>query len=108
MFTRLIEKHVEEALLDTPVVFIMGPQQSGKTTVVKHLINHAWRYITFDDVTQPNLAQSDPVGFIRNLPQNAPVVLDEVQRLLELFVSIKQAVDEHRKPGRFLSAFMIQ
>lgn len=102
MFNRFIQSRVCEALQDTPVVFIMGPRQSGKTTVVKHIINHDWRYITFDDVTQLTLAQADPVGFIRNLPQSKPVVLDEVQRLPELFVSIKQAVDEVRTPGRFL------
>ena len=102
MFKRLIERQVREALLDTPVVFIMGPRQSGKTTVVKHITDNDWRYITFDDVTQLNLAVSDPVGFIRNLPQDKPVVLDEVQRLPELFVSIKQVVDENRRPGRFL------
>jgi len=41
------------------------------------------------------------VGFIRNLPPSR-IALDEVQRLPELFVSIKQAVDEQRTPGRFL------
>lgn len=102
MFKRFIESNVREALLDTPVVFIMGPRQSGKTTVVKHIIDINWVYITFDDVTQLHLAQSDPIGFIRNLPEGKSIVLDEVQRLPELFVSIKQAVDENRKPGRFL------
>ncbi|MDF1827324.1 MAG: ATP-binding protein [Legionellaceae bacterium] len=102
MFKRFIESNVREALLDTPVVFIMGPRQSGKTTVVKHIIDLNWVYITFDDVTQLHLAQSDPIGFIRNLPEGKSIVLDEVQRLPELFVSIKQAVDENRRPGRFL------
>ena len=41
------------------------------------------------------------MGFIRNLPPTR-IALDEVQRLPELFVSIKQAVDEQRTPGRFL------
>ncbi len=102
MFKRLIESNIREALLDTPVVFIMGPRQSGKTTIVKNIINEEWEYITFDDVTQFNLVKSDPVGFIRNLPADRSIVLDEVQRLPELFVSIKQSVDENRSPGRFI------
>lgn len=105
MYPRYSEHHVKEALSDTPVVFIMGPRQAGKTTLVKTLIDEMgseqWTYITLDDQTQFEIAKADPVGFIRNLPATR-IALDEVQRLPELFVSIKQAVDERRTPGRFL------
>ena len=60
-----------------------------------------WEYITLDDQAQFEIAHAGPVGFIRNLPQKR-IALDEVRRLPELFVSIKQAVDEQRTPGRFL------
>jgi predicted AAA+ superfamily ATPase len=60
-----------------------------------------WTFITLDDQAQFEIARADPVGFIRNLPPTR-IALDEVQRLPELFVSIKQAVDELRTPGRFL------
>ena len=102
MFKRFVEHNIREALQDTPVVYIMGPRQSGKTTVVKNIIDDNWIYITLDDSTQLNLIKSDPIGYIRNLPQGKSIVLDEVQRLPELFVSIKQSVDENRTPGRFL------
>ena len=102
MFKRFIEPNIREALQDTPVVYIMGPRQSGKTTVVKNIIDDHWIYITLDDSTQLNLVKSDPIGYIRNLPQGKSIVIDEVQRLPELFVSIKQSVDEYREPGRFL------
>ncbi len=102
MFKRFMEHRIHEALQDTPVVYVMGPRQSGKTTVVKNIINDDWIYITFDDFTQLNLVKSDPIGYIRNLPEGKSIVLDEVQRLPELFVSIKQSVDECRIPGRFL------
>lgn len=105
MYPRYSEYNVKEALSDTPVVFIMGPRQAGKTTLVKALITETgadnWTYITLDDQAQFEIAQADPVGFIRNLP-GTRIALDEVQRLPELFVSIKQAVDEQRTPGRFL------
>ncbi len=105
MYPRYSQPQVKEALSDTPVVFIMGPRQAGKTTLVKTLIDEMgaeqWIYITLDDQAQFEIAQADPVGFIRNLPPTR-IALDEVQRMPELFVSIKQAVDEQRTPGRFL------
>lgn len=105
MYPRYSEHNVKEALSDTPVVFIMGPRQAGKTTLVKTLITETgadyWTFITLDDKAQFEITRADPVGFIRNLPSTR-IALDEVQRLPELFVSIKQAVDELRTPGRFL------
>ena len=101
MFPRYSAHLVEEALADTPVVFIMGARQVGKTTLVNDLIDERWEYITFDDMAQAEVARSDPVGFIRNLPPKR-IALDEVQRVPDTLVAIKQAVDENRTPGRFL------
>ncbi|NOY63268.1 MAG: ATP-binding protein [Gammaproteobacteria bacterium] len=101
MYPRYSAANIREALADTPAVFVMGPRQVGKTTLVKSLIDEAWEYITLDDQAQFEIAKADPVGFIRNLPPKR-IVLDEVQRLPELFVSIKQSIDENRQPGRFL------
>ncbi|HED39812.1 MAG TPA: ATP-binding protein [Chromatiales bacterium] len=102
MYHRFSAEKIKTALTDTPVVFVMGPRQSGKTTLVKNIIDDSWEYINLDDQTQFEVAQNDPVGFIRNLPAKKRIAIDEVQRLPELFVSIKQAVDEDRIPGRFL------
>ncbi|MGE3920986.1 MAG: ATP-binding protein [Gammaproteobacteria bacterium] len=102
MYNRYIKTNIYNALQDTPVVYIMGPRQSGKTTIVKDIIDEKWEYISFDDIAQLNIAKADPISFIRNIRNEKSVVLDEVQRLPEIFVSIKQAVDENRKPGRFL------
>ena len=53
-----------------------------------------------DDATVLAAAQADPTGFIVGL--EGPVVLDEVQRVPELFLAIKAAVDRDRRPGQFL------
>lgn len=79
----------------------MGARQVGKTTLVKDLIDETWQYITFDDLAQVEVARADPVGFIRNLPPRR-IALDEVQRVPDTLVAIKQSVDEDRTPGRFL------
>lgn len=103
MYTRFSSNNVREALADTLVVFIMEPRQTGKTTLIHSLIQdnkpEDWEYITLDDQAQLEIAKADPVGFIRHLPDKR-IALDEVQRLPELFVSIKQSVDENRKPGQ--------
>jgi len=82
---------------------IAGPRQSGKTTLAKSLSDSKWQYYTFDDSTQFESAKKDPLGFINQISELGPkAILDEVQRVPEIFVCIKQSVDELRTPGRFL------
>jgi predicted AAA+ superfamily ATPase len=101
-YERYTAKNIKAALYDTPVVFLMGARQSGKTTLVKSLIKeNNWVYINLDDRTQLTVAQEDPISFIRNLDAKH-IVIDEIQRLPELLLIIKQSVDEDRSPGRFL------
>lgn len=90
------------ALRDTPVVFLHGPRQAGKTTLVQalHRRGHRAEYLTFDDASVLAAARSDPDAFIDALPER--VILDEVQRVPELFRSVKRNVDARRAPGRFL------
>jgi predicted AAA+ superfamily ATPase len=98
LITRLLRARLIEALEDTPVVLVHGPRQCGKTTLAQTIEGHA--YISFDDEVQLAAAKSDPVGFVADLPDR--VVLDEVQRAPELFVTLKAAVDRDRRPGRFI------
>jgi predicted AAA+ superfamily ATPase len=99
MYDRLIEQRVEEALLDTPVVQIIGPRRAGKTTLVRKLGNVGRTYVTLDDQTALDAARSDPIGFIRGLEI---AVIDEIQRAPDLLLAIKKTVDEDYRPGRFL------
>lgn len=102
MFKRYLVSRVEEALTDTPVIFINGARQCGKSTLAKQLISKSYpaKYFSLDDIEILNAARSDPSGFIAGL--GSPVILDEVQHLPELFPAIKAAVDHERTPGRFL------
>jgi uncharacterized protein len=101
-YHRNITREVRDALLDTPVVLINGPRQSGKSTLARELtagLEDA-AYVTFDDPTTLALATEDATGFLARLPRHA--VIDEVQRRPEIFLPIKAAVDRDRVPGRFL------
>ena len=101
LYPRFLQARLIEALKDTPVVLIHGPRQCGKTTLARQVGDAAgYTYISFDDDVRRAGVQADPVGFIADAP--AKVVLDEVQRVPELFTSIKAAVDRDRQPGRFI------
>ncbi len=100
-YARLVRSRLDEALADTPAVLVHGPRQSGKTTLARAVGDAAsYGYLTFDDDTTRAAAEADAVGFVESLPDR--VVLDEVQRVPELFTSLKAAIDRDRSPGRFL------
>ena len=125
-YPRFAERRLVEALEDSPVVLLHGPRQCGKTTLAqftcapKYL---AWggdrltrggspltrgnsrqyrdyTYFSFDDAVTRDGARTDPTGFVAALPERT--ILDEVQRVPELFEAIKISVDRRRAPGRFL------
>ena len=102
MIKRHILNKILEALSDTPVVLLSGARQTGKSTLAKWLAegSHPARYVTLDDVTVFASVKQDPAGFIQGL--DGAVVIDEVQRVPELFSAIKLIVDQERNPGRFL------
>jgi len=100
-YPRFIETVLVEALTDTPVVLIHGPRQCGKTTLAQRFgKTRGYAYFSFDDDVAVAAARADPAGFVSDLP--ARTILDEVQRVPELFTALKLAVDRDRTPGRFI------
>lgn len=102
MFGRRIVGQVRDALADTPVVLLVGPRQSGKSTLVRELLTESAEraYVTLDDAAILSAARSDPSGFLAGL--EGPATIDEIQRAPELLLPIKAMVDRDRRPGRFL------
>lgn len=102
MFPRHLASPLLRALADTPVLFLRGARQTGKSTLMRWLAASQYpaRYLTFDDAAVLAAAKHDPPGFVRSLA--GPVVIDEAQRVPELFPAIKIAVDTDARPGRFL------
>ncbi|MDL2328187.1 ATP-binding protein [Desulfosarcina sp. OttesenSCG-928-A07] len=111
MHARTLTQQILEALTDTPVVFLRGARQTGKTTLVKQLADKTflsgnlsaetpWQYITLDSSTALASALNDPTGFLQELTK--PVIIDEAQRAPGLMLAIKEDVDRKRHPGRYL------
>jgi len=102
MFPRHITGKLREALSDTPVVFLRGARQTGKSTLARALVTEGVvdQYLTLDDPVVLAAAQRDPSGFIAGI--EGSVTIDEVQRAPGLFRAIKARVDRRRRPGQFL------
>jgi uncharacterized protein len=99
---RHIRPHVVEALADTRVVVLLGARQVGKSTLAREISTHERpaTVVTLDDLVTRVAAERDPTGFIADLA--APIVIDEVQRVPDVLLAIKQRVDDDHRPGQFL------
>ncbi len=75
-----------------PVLFLTGPRQSGKTTLLNNIFSDL-PYFSLEEPDIRNFALTDPRSFLSNLPKGA--ILDEAQRVPELFSYIQSIVDNN-------------
>ena len=99
----MIKRGIEERLLKLAgsfkAVAIMGPRQSGKTTLVKALFPDK-EYISLENPEKRKYAIEDPVGFLDGIRNGA--ILDEVQRVPDLFSYLQEVLDNSKERGRFI------
>lgn len=96
---RDIAPKVAEALLKFPVVAIIGPRQSGKTTLCKMLMPH-FTYVNLEDLSTRDFAKNDPKGFLETYSHG--VIIDEIQYAPELFSYIQVYTDQREVNGEYL------
>lgn len=97
---RHAEARLIEAMRDTRIVALVGPRQSGKTTLARKIAADAGlSVLSLDDAQTRAFATNDPAGFLRGVDR---AVIDEVQRAPALVLALKKAVDDDPRPGRFL------
>jgi uncharacterized protein len=102
---RHLSKILERRIADSRIVNIVGPRQDGKTTLVRDLLRSAV-YITLDDDVVLRALAQDPFNQMKALSRQAtpglPIVIDEVQRLPDITLSLKRIVDQDNRPGHFV------
>jgi predicted AAA+ superfamily ATPase len=103
MIPRMITNSLLESLSYFPVTGIIGPRQVGKTTLARHLMEKLGKESIYVDLENPEDQSmlTDPILFFKN-NQEKCVVLDEVQRMPELFPVLRSMVDNHRVNARFI------
>lgn len=100
MIRRSISQKLISLSKQVPVVTIIGPRQSGKTTLVKECFPE-YNYVNLEDPLNRMLAKEDYKGFFETYKE--PLIIDEVQRVPELLSAIQVMVDDNReKHGRFI------
>ena len=102
---RFVERPVDAealraAMARAPVTLLTGPRQAGKSTLVRRVVSPSPSSV-FDLEDYRDLARlAEPMLALRDT--GATIVIDEAQRMPEMFASLRVLVDENRRPGRFV------
>ena len=99
MFERKLATELQEMMKYYPIVTIIGPRQSGKTTLVRSLYPKL-PYVSLENPDELRLAKADTRAFLDRFPDGA--IFDEIQRFPELLSYLQGIVDERNQNGLFL------
>lgn len=101
MIPRTLESELKERAKKIPVIAILGPRQSGKTTLAKATFPfHA--YVSLENYDEREAAIEDPRGFLSRKSSPHGIILDEIQHVPKLLSYIQTLVDEQPQPGYFV------
>jgi predicted AAA+ superfamily ATPase len=99
MIKREAEKQLKVLAEQFKAVAVVGPRQSGKTTLVKMIFKDK-AYVNFKNPDTRLFAMDEPRGFLANYPNGA--IFDEAQRVPEIFSYLQQILDESDIKGMFI------
>ena len=99
MYKRELTQKIISSLSQNPVVAILGPRQIGKTTLAHEIANG--QPSIYLDLENPEDFQKlqDPAHYL-GLHADKLVILDEIQRYPDLFMSLRGIIDAGRREGR--------
>lgn len=95
--SREIERTIDKALKQGKVILVTGPRQVGKTTALRRHLGDAYDYVSMENPRDYLLAKEDAVLFFES--RTLPLIIDEVQRVPELFSPVKWMVDQSDDKG---------
>ncbi len=96
---RALTEETFETAKEFKIVCVIGPRQSGKTTLCKQLFTEK-AYVNLEDPDVLLFAKSNPKAFLAKYPKGA--IFDEVQRIPELFNYLQGIVDASDETGQFI------
>jgi len=99
MIYRTITDELLLQLKEYPIVTLIGPRQSGKTTLVRTALKQ-YDYVSLEDPENRLLATEDPKAFLKRY--TGKTIFDEVQRTPQLLSYLQGIVDEEQENGRFV------
>ena len=105
--SRNLELYLQKTINTRPLVYLNGPRQSGKSTLVRNLRFKKVNYLSFDTPLSLAAAKADPAHFIQSLPENCLNIIDEIQAVPELLPYLKIAVDENRIRGNETGLYLL-
>lgn len=91
--------HLQNAAKYYPIVSLAGPRQAGKSTLLK-LAFPEYEYVSMENPDTALLAQTDPRVFFERYSNG--VIIDEAQKMPEIFSYLQGVVDADRVPGRYV------
>jgi uncharacterized protein len=103
MIDRILAKELTELIAERPAVALVGPRQVGKTTLVRTLTSQFSPepvYLDLESLEDLNRL-NDPELYLSER-QDKLVIIDEVQRMPQLFPLLRSLIDRHRVAGRFI------
>jgi predicted AAA+ superfamily ATPase len=101
LIRRALADRIREASLEFPVIAIMGPRQSGKTTLAQTEFSEH-KYISLEDYDIRALALADPRKFLTDYPTEFGIILDEIQHAPQLLSYMQTIADREKKNGYFI------
>ncbi len=99
-----IKRDLEEVLLrfaKFPAVALLGPRQSGKTTIAKKIFPQH-RYVSFEDHHERFFAADDPRGFLKKYENEHGIIIDEFQYVPPLLSYLQLDIDEKKRQGYYI------
>lgn len=105
MITRRLEYRIKDALKRSPSVALMGPRQVGKTTIALN-ISETTPSVYLDLESRTDLQKVRDIEAFHAQNSDKLIVLDEVQRLPEIFTSLRGIIDKERRKGNKAGQFL--
>ncbi|MBW6480879.1 MAG: ATP-binding protein [Bacteroidales bacterium] len=99
MIKREIQSELVKLAGQFKAVAVVGPRQSGKTTLVRYVFKDK-AYVNLENPDSRRYAIEDPRAFLAMY--NSGAIIDEAQRAPELFSYLQQLLDEDKKKGKFI------